>query len=237
MATKAPTALVLLSGGLDSTVALWWAKRGSYTTIVSLGFSYGSREEKASLRCFRTISRKAGCRNTLVRLDPLRRIWMGQSALLGGDVPAGVDGADREVTRAVWVPARNLVLLSFAASYAETLEGNVDLIVGFNEEEGRTFPDNSKEFVEKLNEVLPYSVLEKKITVVAPLIDLTKKEIVALSQKLGAPVELSCSCYQPKGFLKNRPVHCGVCQSCILRSRGFRSAGVPDPTLYEVQPQ
>lgn len=209
----------------------------SYPAMTSLSFSYGSREERASLRCSGTISRKAGCRNIVVGLDSLRRIWMGHSALLGQDIPAGVDGADREVTRAVWVPARNLVLLSFAASYAETLDGDVDLIVGFNKEEGRTFPDNSKEFVEKLNEVLPYSVLEKKITVVAPLIDLTKKEIVALSQELDAPVGLSCSCYQPRGFVKNRPVHCGVCQSCILRSRGFRSAGVPDPTLYEVEPQ
>jgi len=209
----------------------------SYPTITSLSFRYGSSEEKASLRCCRAISRKAGCRNVVVELDALSRIWAGHSALLGRDMPTGMDGVDKEVTRAVWVPARNLVLMSLAASYAETLEGDVDVVVGFNSEEGRTFPDNSKEFVEKLNEVLSYSVLEKRITLVAPLIDLTKKGIVALSQELDAPVELSCSCYKPKGFRKDRPVHCGVCQSCILRSRGFRSAGVPDPTLYEVEPR
>ncbi len=233
----ASSAVVLLSGGLDSTVALWWAKRRPYPVLISLTFSYGSSEERAGLRCSRAISRKAGCRNVVVRLGALGRIWSGRSALLGGDVPAGLDGPDRSITRAVWVPARNLVLLSLATSYAETLEGDVDLIVGFNKEEARTFPDNSREFVARFNELLPHSVLEKRIRLVAPLIDLTKKEIVALSRGLGAPVELSCSCYQPRGFVKGRPLHCGVCQSCMLRNRGFRSAGVVDPTLYEVEPR
>lgn len=233
------TALVLLSGGLDSTVALWWTIRQEYATISSLTFTYGSKEEVLSLRCSASIAEMAGIgRKEVIELGALRRIAAGHSTLVkgSGKVTPGLDEPGRSATKAVWVPARNLVMISMAVSYAETLPGDVDIVVGFDREEARTFPDNSKRFVNSLNHALKDAVLEKTVMVVAPLIDLDKKEIAELSSKLGAPVQLSCSCYQPRGFTGERPIHCGVCQSCILRNRGFRSAGIPDPTAYEVIP-
>ena len=230
--------LVLLSGGLDSTVALWWA-RSKYHSVATLSFSYGSREETVSLECAKAISRRAGVQNNLIEVDVLRRIAGGQSALVGSErpIPEGLDGPDLASTKAVWVPARNLVLISLAASFSEGLEGDVDIIVGFDEEEARTFPDNSKRFVRCVNLVLRDAVFQKSVSLLAPLVDMDKAEIVSLSAELGAPVELSCSCYQPRGFPDGLPQHCGVCQSCILRHRGFLKAGIPDPTAYEVVPR
>ncbi len=233
------TALVLLSGGLDSTVALWWALKQGYPEIESLTFRYGSKEEVSSLRCASSIAKRAGIANHhVMELEALRRIASGHSSLVGrsGNIPPGLDGPDMAATKAVWVPARNLVMVSMAASLSETLRGDVDIVVGYDEEEARTFPDNSKRFVGNINLALEDAVMQKRVRVVAPLIDLGKRDIVALSQQLGAPVEMSCSCYQPKGFSGDRPIHCGVCQSCILRNRGFLSAGVEDPTIYEVEP-
>jgi 7-cyano-7-deazaguanine synthase len=127
-------------------------------------------------------------------------------------------------------------MISIAASHADTLEGDVDIVVGFDEEEARTFPDNSRRFVENLNLTLEDAVFEKRVKLVAPLIEMEKGEIVSLASRLEAPLELTCSCYQPRGFREDRPLHCGVCQSCLLRSHGFQAAGVPDPSAYEVEP-
>ncbi len=231
-------ALVLFSGGLDSAVALWWAMTRGYRQVKSITFSYGSKEESVGLPCVRSVARMAGVENIVIQLDPLRSIARASSALVDPSraIPPGVDGPDRLATKAAWVPARNLVMLSMATCYAETQMRNVDLIVGFNREEAQTFPDNSEDFVESFNLVLRDAVLAHRVRVLAPLADLTKSEIVALAAKLGVPIEFCCSCYQPKGFDGKRPIHCGLCQSCILRSRGFRSAGIPDPTLYEVEP-
>ncbi len=219
-------------------MALWWAKARDYERVVTLTFRYGSKEERVCLECARIISERAGVSNTLLELDVLRRIAGDRSALLEGgrQIPKGADGSDLAGTKAVWVPARNLVLVSLAASYAEILEGDVDIVVGFDEEEARTFPDNSKRFVESVNLALRDAVFQKSVRLVAPLVEMDKSQIVKSSRELEVPVELSCSCYQPRGFVDGLPVHCGVCQSCVLRHQGFLDAGVPDPTSYEVVP-
>lgn len=229
--------LVLLSGGLDSTVALWWA-RNEYHRVTSLSFRYGSKEEGISLKCARIISERAGAANSTLEVDVLGRIAAGRSALVGKgvEIPRGKGEPDLAGTGAVWVPARNLVLISLAASYADSLEGDADIVVGFDEEEARTFPDNSRRFVDSINLALADAVFGKEVRLVAPLLDMDKGQIVRYSRELGAPVELSCSCYQPRGFKDGLPLHCGVCQSCLLRHRGFLRAGVPDPTSYEVVP-
>ena len=231
------SAVVLLSGGLDSTVSLWWARNEPYSVLRTLSFSYGSKEEAVSLQTSRVLAGLAGAEHTQLDLDVLRTIAGEHSALVGdGEIPPGLDGPDLGATRAVWVPARNLVMLSVAASLAEIIGGKVDIIVGYDREEARTFPDNSRRFVENVNSVLQDAVLEGGVRVVSPLIDMGKREIVRLGNELGAPLELSCSCYQPRGFQGERPVHCGECQSCLLRHGGFRLAEVEDPTTYEVEP-
>ena len=126
----------------------------------------------------------------------------------------------------VWVPARNMVFTSIAVSYAESI-GAERIIVGWDAEEAATFPDNSREFLEKFNELIEVGSPEK-ISIEAPAINLTKEEIVRLGIEFDAPMELSYSCY--KGGNK----HCGVCESCVRRKRAFESSGVEDESEYEV---
>ena len=123
-----------------------------------------------------------------------------------------------ETASDVWVHARNTVFTSIALSYAESIGAEI-IIVGWNGEEGATFPDNSKEYMEKFNELIKEGSPEK-IKIEAPAIDLNKEEIVKLGIEVGAPMELSYSCY--KG--EDKP--CGVCESCVRRNRAFKNVGI-----------
>ena len=114
----------------------------------------------------------------------------------------------------VWVPARNTVFTSIALSYAESIGAEI-IIVGWNGEEGETFPDNSKEYMEEFNKLIEVGSPEK-IRIEAPCIDLNKEEIVELGFDIGAPMELSYSCYN------GGETPCGVCESCMRRKRAFK---------------
>ena len=115
---------------------------------------------------------------------------------------------------------------SIALSYAESIGADA-IIVGWNGEEGATFPDNSKEYMEKFNELIDVGSPEK-IKIEAPLIDLNKEEIVTLGLEFGAPMELSYSCY------KGEEKQCGVCESCMRRKRAFKNLGIKDKSEYEI---
>ena len=123
-----------------------------------------------------------------------------------------------ETASNVWVPARNTVFTSIALSYAESIGAEI-IIVGWNGEEGATFPDNSKQYMEKFNELIDVGSPDK-IRIEAPAIDLNKEEIVELGIEVGAPMELSYSCY--KG--DDKP--CGVCESCVRRKRAFKKLNI-----------
>ena len=125
----------------------------------------------------------------------------------------------------VWVPARNMVFTSIATSYAESIGAEI-IIVGWDREEAATFPDNSKEFLNAFNELIEIGSPDN-IKIEAPAIDLNKEEIVELGVKVGAPMELSYSCYA------GREKHCGVCESCMRRKRAFKKLKINDPTEYE----
>ena len=131
-----------------------------------------------------------------------------------------------ETASSVWVPARNMVFTSIATSYAESIGAEL-IIVGWDKEEAQTFPDNSKEFLEKFNELIATGSPDN-IEIKAPAIDLDKDEIVKLGSEINAPMELSYSCYT--GHEK----HCGVCESCMRRKRAFIKAGVEDLSEYEI---
>lgn len=123
-----------------------------------------------------------------------------------------------ETASNVWVPARNTVFTSIALSYAESIGAEI-IIVGWNGEEGTTFPDNSKKYLDEFNELIGVGSPEK-IRIEAPCIDLNKEEIVGLGVEIGAPIELSYSCY--KGEIEP----CGVCESCMRRKRAFKKLGI-----------
>ncbi|TET30470.1 MAG: 7-cyano-7-deazaguanine synthase, partial [Candidatus Heimdallarchaeota archaeon] len=139
-----------------------------------------------------------------------------------------------ESARSVWIPGRNLLFLSIASSYSEIIGNDVDIITGFNLEEGTTFPDNTQEFIDDFTRAASRGILNAKVSVISPLVGMKKNEIVDLGVKLKVPFEFSNSCYDPKGFdQKNRPIHCGICESCLRRKRGFKGSSIKDPTIYD----
>lgn len=229
-----------MSGGIDSATALWKVKNG-YGKLHTLTFTYGSKDEAVMVECTRRLSSLAGAEHRLISLPWLEAFSEAAGSALVSEekgLPApgeeGLNSLDeaRRTAASVWVPARNLVFLSIAASFAESLGGDVDIITGFDREEALTFPDNTLEFVEAVNRALEYGVLRRGIKVVAPLIHMDKVEICREALRLGVPVEFTLSCYEPSGVdSRGRPIHCGRCESCMRRRRGFRAAG-EDRTVY-----
>ncbi|GBE19245.1 MAG TPA: 7-cyano-7-deazaguanine synthase QueC [Euryarchaeota archaeon] len=233
--------IILLSSGLDSATAMWKVK-DNYKDIYTLTFAYGSRDEDVALSCAEKLSTLAGAKHHVISLPWLQDFSSRSGSTListSGDLPTPTEdeldkaSAASESAKSVWIPARNLVFLSVAASFAESIGGG-EIITGFNREEAATFPDNTASFVSAMNSVLEYAVLEKNVSVVAPLRRMDKSEIAGLAVDLGAPVEYMSSCYMPQGLdRERRPVHCGRCESCRRRMRAFKAAGVSDKTIYE----
>lgn len=238
------SAVILLSGGLDSTVCLWWAKKQRYSRVDCITYEYDSKEEAV----LKAVTKKLGLmahvdNHEFISLEFLadfsRRI---NSSLAKGSTkelpkPSSKDLDDlvssQESTRAVWIPGRNLLFLSIATTYCETLGGEVDIITGFNLEEGTTFPDNTQEFIDDFVKTASRGILHAKVNVLSPVIGKTKSEIVDFGIKLQVPFAYSNSCYNPKGFdVTNKPIHCGICESCLRRKRGFIGSSIEDPTKY-----
>ena len=239
-------AIVLLSGGLDSTVCLWWAKSKKYSKFTCLTFEYGSKEESVLKQAAKKIGELASVdEHTFIMLDFLKDFSKKTGSTLAQasskELPKltfkQLDDplVSRKSAKAVWIPGRNLLFLSIAAAYAETLGNTVDIITGFNLEEGTTFPDNRKEFIDAFTQTASYGILNAKVRVICPLVGLNKAEIVQLGDKLHVPMHLSNSCYNPKGFDgSGKPIHCGSCESCLRRKRGFIESSINDLSAYEL---
>jgi 7-cyano-7-deazaguanine synthase len=236
-------AIVLLSGGLDSTVTLWWVKKQNYSSISCLTFEYGSKEEKVSLPVTEKIAKLANVnQHLIIALDFLKAFSQQiDSALVSGskqklpsfNKPDNSSGPSLETAEAVWIPGRNLLFLAIATSFAETIGRKVDIITGFNAEEAETFPDNSQRFIDNFNRLAPDATMKTKVEVVCPLANLSKEEIVTFGSKVETPFAYSVSCYQPQGFDEDdHPIHCGHCESCIRRKEAFRKSDIKDPTSY-----
>ncbi len=221
-----PKAISLLSGGLDSTVATAYFK--DQYQIHALTFNYGQRSAEMEIKSSRAICDVMGMEHTVIELPWLAAL--GNSALTSQEeVPQlGMEELDDkqlcdQSARQVWVPGRNIVFTAIATSFAEA-EGASAIIVGWDQEEAVTFPDNSQEFLEAFNKVLEVGSLDE-IEIKAPLINLNKTEIVELGAKVEAHLHLSYSCYL------GGEEHCGSCESCIRRKRAFYNSGVVDRTL------
>jgi 7-cyano-7-deazaguanine synthase len=219
-------AVVLFSGGLDSSTCLAIARDEGFAPH-ALAVRYGQRHEH-ELTAAERIARALGTPLKVVSLD-LREI--GGSALTGSiEVPK--DAPIGEGIPVTYVPARNTVLLALALGYAETIDAQ-DLYIGVNAIDYSGYPDCRPAFVEafeKLANVATAAAVEGRATyrVHAPLLRMTKAQIVQTGVKLGVPYALTHSCYDPDALGRA----CGRCDSCRLRAQGFRDAGVPDPTVY-----
>ena len=222
-------AISVLSGGLDCTVATSIFKNDY--EIHAITFDYGQKAFMRELQAAKEICNKMGWTHEVIDLPWLAKI-SNSSLNTSEEIPeleeSDLDDLEKSTKSAssVWVPARNMVFTSIAVSYAESI-GAEKIIVGWDLEEATTFPDNSKEFLETFNELIDVGSPEK-IEIEAPLIDLNKEEIVKLGLDIGAPIELSYSCY------KGRDKQCGVCESCMRRKRAFKNVGVKDKMEYEI---
>lgn len=226
--TNKPPAVILLSGGLDSSTVLAMAQIQGYACH-TLAFDYGQRHRNELDACAQIASSMSAASNRIFNLDIGS---FGGSALTSDiEVPKDRDESKMTDIPVTYVPARNLVFLSIALAYAETL-GSTDLFIGVNAIDYSGYPDCRPEFIasfiETANLATKLGVDGNNITVHTPLLEMTKAQIIQAGTKLGVDYSQTHSCYDPS------PAGgaCGHCDSCILRKAGFKQANIPDPTIY-----
>ena len=225
----AKRAVVLLSGGLDSTTCLAWAKADGFV-CTSLAIDYGQRH-RAELECARRVARVFGVADHREIAVDLRAV--GGSALTSdAAVPKDRSNAERSHGIPVtYVPARNTVFLGLALGLAEAI-GALDLVAGMNAIDYSGYPDCRPEFVREFESLANLAtragVEGARFTVHTPLMSLDKAGIIRLGITLGVDYSITHSCYDPL----DDGAACGRCDASSLRARGFRQAGVPDPTRY-----
>lgn len=222
-------AVVLLSGGLDSTVCMAVANSEGYE-LLPISFNYHQRH-KRELAAAASVAQHYNVDRHLIIETNMDAI--GGSALTDPKlaVPEGDTGA--AAVPITYVPARNLIFLSYALGYAEVTEAE-RVYIGVNALDYSGYPDCRPEFIAMFQQLANYSTKAtaedgRKIIIETPLIALSKKDIVLLGDKLAAPLHLTTSCYQ------GQDAACGQCDSCLLRLKGFAEAGLKDPILYHTR--
>ncbi len=223
-------AVVLLSGGLDSTTTLAIAIDEGYDCYV-MSFRYGQRN-KVELQCAENIAKlMGGKQHNIIDID-LRTF--GKSALTDDiDVPKGRSDTEMEDGIPItYVPARNTIFLSYALAWAEVLTAGT-IFIGVNAIDYSGYPDCRPEYIHAYQTMANLATQagvegKTKLTIRTPLIDKTKAEIIQIGTELGVDYSLTLSCYDPD--MDSRA--CGECDSCMLRKRGFKEAGIPDPARY-----
>ena len=218
-----PKAIVLLSGGMDSCVTAAIAAQKGKTAFLHV--NYGQRTEGRELKSFNEIADFYGVKERLlVDISHLKAI--GGSALtdMAIEVPKGELGSTE--IPITYVPFRNAHLLAIAISWAEVL-GATEVYIGAVEEDGSGYPDCTREFFDAFEKAARLGTRPGSgIRIITPLIKMRKSDIVKKGLELGAPLNLTWSCY------RDEDEACGECDSCLLRLRGFREAGVHDPITY-----
>lgn len=225
--TSKSKAVVLLSGGMDSCVTTAIANQTHSLTL--LHASYGQRTEQRELRAFEEIADFYGVRERLVvRFDSLAQI--GGSALTDSGIAVPESLPDNSATIPItYVPFRNAHFLSAAVSWAEVI-GATAIFIGAVFEDSSGYPDCRPEYYETFAQLVRVGTRpETQIEIVTPVIHMHKSEIVRKGVELGAPLELTWSCYQSDHEA------CGVCDSCRLRLRAFSQTGHTDPIAYKAQ--
>ncbi|MGG6380636.1 7-cyano-7-deazaguanine synthase QueC [Paenarthrobacter sp. NEAU-H11] len=223
-------AVVLLSGGLDSTTVLAHAKSNGFEPF-ALSFRYGQRHA-VELRAAKRVAEAQGVADHVV-CDIDLRVFGGSALTSDVEVPkhASVDQVEENIP-VTYVPARNTVFLSFALAYAEVV-GATDIFIGVNALDYSGYPDCRPEYIRAFetmaNLATRAGVEGGAITIHTPLMDKTKGEIVQIGLALGVDYSLTSSCYDPDDAGRS----CGHCDSCLLRLKGFAEAGSRDPIVYQ----
>jgi 7-cyano-7-deazaguanine synthase len=229
MSSDQPKAVVLLSGGLDSTTVLAIAKAEGFT-LYALSFRYGQRHA-VELESARRVARVLGAAQHVV-VDIDLRTFGGSALTADIDVPKGrAPDAMVEGIPVTYVPARNTVFLSFALAWAEVV-GAADIFIGVNALDYSGYPDCRPEYIEAFERMANLATKAgvegtSRLKIHAPLMQLTKAQIIQRGTDLGVDYGVTSSCYDPAA--DGTP--CGGCDSCQLRAKGFEEAGLPDPLL------
>ena len=219
-------AVVLLSGGLDSATCLAIARSQGFECYC-LSFNYGQRHCAELAAADRVVKALGAAKHRVLNFGLAQ---FGGSALTDTNIAVPVDGVQPGIP-VTYVPARNTIMLSLALAWAEVL-GSRDIYVGVNAVDYSGYPDCRPEYISAFetmaNLATKAGVEGAKLHIHAPLIDLSKAEIIRLGSQLGVDYGLTVSCYQAD----EQGRACGVCDSCRLRAEGFAAAGVSDPTIY-----
>jgi 7-cyano-7-deazaguanine synthase len=224
-------AVVLLSGGLDSTTTLAIARTEGFD-LHALTFRYGQRHEVEVAAAQRIAAHHGVIRHVIVPID--LRIFGGSALTSDALVPK--DRAVADMAHGIpitYVPARNTIFLSFALAFAEVI-GTGDIFMGVNAVDYSGYPDCRPEYIEafqRMANLATKSAVEgrQKVTIHTPLIALTKAEIIGRGRELGVDYGLTTSCYDPDA----QGIACGRCDACVLRLKGFAEAGIDDTVVYQ----
>ena len=227
MSSQKPKAVVLLSGGLDSSTALAWSIKQQGWECHTVAFDYGQRH-RIELESSARVAASLGVADHRVIKVDLRSI--GHSALTS-DMPVPKDEAEHTGVPSTYVPARNLIFLSLAAGLAEVVEASF-LVIGANVVDYSGYPDCRQEFLDAFLQAALIGTKAgtegKSLEISAPLIKLGKSEIIELGLSLGLDYGLTTSCYDPRP----NGAPCGHCDSCFYRRQGFETLGKQDPLNY-----
>lgn len=215
-------AIVIISGGMDSVAALYWAKE-NYDEVEGLSFNYGSKHNEREIPCAKLICDLNGIQHKVINLDFINELFKSDLLKTGGDIPEG-HYEDKSMKSTV-VPFRNGIMLSIATGYAESVYA-IDVIIGSHSGDHAIYPDCGPEFTEAMNLAANEGTYEA-INIVSPFNNYTKDGIVSWGVKRAVPYDMTWSCY------KGNDKHCGKCGTCVERKEAFKLAKVEDPTEYE----
>lgn len=212
-------AVVILSGGLDSVTVLYWAQAQGYD-VYALTFLYGQKAEIEVTRA-EEFTAELGIPHKIIDLSALREVYMGVTSLVDRNL-----AVTSEFTAPIIVPFRNGIFMSVAVAYADSI-GAKRIFYGAQGGDAANYPDCRREFYKAFEKAAQLGT-EKTIEIDAPFENVTKNMIISKALELGVPLERTWSCYN------QGPIHCGLCESCLNRRRGFTEAGVVDPTKYSI---
>lgn len=226
MNNKVKKAVILVSGGLDSATSLAYAKDQGFDCY-ALSFEYGQRHQ-VELESAKQVALSLGAKEH--RIESLSIGNMGGSALTDKTI-AVPDYQDNQEIPVTYVPARNTIFLSIALAWAEVLQAR-DIFIGVSAVDYSGYPDCRPEYIAAFEAMANLATKDAvngyKIKIHAPLIELNKAETIQLGQRLGVDYAMTLSCYQPDEQARA----CAVCDSCVLRRKGFLAANIQDPTCY-----
>ena len=226
MSTK-PLAVVLVSGGMDSCVTAAIASHDYDLAFMHL--NYSQKTERRELKAFNDIADHYNVEKRLV-VDARFFNIIGGSSLTDDTIAVSAADLENKEIPSSYVPFRNANILAMATSYAEVI-GATKIFIGAVEEDSSGYPDCRQDFYDAFNKVIEIGTKPStQIQIVTPLIHLKKSDIILRGSELNAPFHLSWSCYQSEDEA------CGVCDSCALRLRGFKLAGLTDPISYKTRP-